>query len=218
MHANPNTEALLTLRDGEPIDAALRAQLIAQPGSAEELARLRQMKTDLGALPELAPPDDGWERISAALDRRAARRFALPLRLAAGAVIAVTVALAAMLYIARAPQTADLAPVTASARGYDQTAFTQPLLPASYVALVEESARLERLLAQIPYQRPMMTAGTASTIVGLEDRIAFVDAQLTLAAAGGTQLPQRQALWGERVELMNALVYVRFAQAQPTGF
>jgi hypothetical protein len=74
------------------------------------------------------------------------------------------------------------------------------------------------MLARIPYQRPVMTAGTASTIVGLEDRIAFIDEQLTLAAGNGAEVPQRQALWGERVELMNALVHVRFAQAQATGF
>ena len=55
---------------------------------------------------------------------------------------------------------------------------------------------------------------TAGTIVGLEDRIAYVDAQLSYAAARGLAPPYRKALWGERVELMNALVQVRFAQTQ----
>ena len=59
-----------------------------------------------------------------------------------------------------------------------------------------------------------MVGSTASAIAGLEDRIAIVDAQLSYAAAQKVETPYRQALWGERVELMNALVYVRFAEAQ----
>ena len=58
------------------------------------------------------------------------------------------------------------------------------------------------------------SASTAGTVVGLEDRIALVDAQLSYAAARDLAPPYREALWGERVELMNALVYVRFAQTQ----
>jgi hypothetical protein len=83
-----------------------------------------------------------------------------------------------------------------------------------YAALVAESARLERLLADLPESRPLMAGSTASTIVELEDRIAFVDAQLSYAAAQGVGTPYRQVLWGERVDLMNALVAVRFAHAQ----
>jgi hypothetical protein len=89
---------------------------------------------------------------------------------------------------------------------------------ASYPALVQESARLDRMLRRLSYQRPMMSGETATTIAGLEDRIALVDEQLTYSNAHGVPQPERTALWGERVELMNALVHVRYAQAQPTGF
>jgi hypothetical protein len=63
-----------------------------------------------------------------------------------------------------------------------------------------------------------MSGSTAMTIAGLEDRIGMIDAQLTYSTARGVAQPEREALWGERVELMNALVHVRFAQAEPTGF
>jgi hypothetical protein len=63
-----------------------------------------------------------------------------------------------------------------------------------------------------------MTGATASTIAGLEDRIAFVDEQLAYSAAGRVPVPQRAALWSDRVELMNALVSVRYAEAQANGF
>ena len=78
----------------------------------------------------------------------------------------------------------------------------------------EESARLERLLAELPAPPRVMVGSTAGTIAGLEDRIALVDAQLSYAAARDLEPSYREALWGERVELMNALVYVRFAQTQ----
>ena len=215
---HPHTEALLTLRDAEPIDADVQARLLADPDSAAELARLERMKDALGALPEIEPPEDGWARISAELDRRRSPRFGAPLRWASGAAIAATAAAAAMLYLMGPIEPAQVAPGTIVAEGVRQDPFAGAVMPASYVALVQQSAALERMLARIPYQRPVMTAGTASTIVGLEDRIAFIDEQLTLAAGNGAEVPQRQALWGERVELMNALVHVRFAQAQATGF
>ena len=50
------------------------------------------------------------------------------------------------------------------------------------------------------------------------DRIAFLDEQLVYGAAGELPAPQRAALWSGRVELMNALVNVRYAEAQMNGF
>jgi hypothetical protein len=86
------------------------------------------------------------------------------------------------------------------------------------VSLVRESERLERVLSQISYQRPLMKGSTAGTIVGLEDRILLIDEQLSYGSARGLPPPQRDALWGERVDLLNALVYVRLAQSQRPGF
>jgi len=85
------------------------------------------------------------------------------------------------------------------------------------VSLVEQSAQLDELLASLPAQRPLMTGATASTIAGLEDRIALVDEQIAFSAAGKVPVPQRAALWSDRVELMNALVSVRYAEAQLHG-
>jgi hypothetical protein len=144
-------------------------------------------------LPELTPPPGVWERVLAAESaRRAARR--LWVRTAALAATAAVVAVGITAYFVNTPDAPDGE-------------------AASYAALVAESARLERLLAEMPQPRPLMAGSTASTIVGLEDRIAYVDEQLSYAAADKEASPYRQALWGERVELMNALVYVRFAQA-----
>jgi len=87
-----------------------------------------------------------------------------------------------------------------------------------YAALVEESARLERILTVLPERARVMNVGTMGTIVGLEDQVALIDHQLTLGAATGLGGESRQALWRERVDVMNALVQVRYAQAQRVGY
>ena len=158
----------------------------------------------LRELPELAPPPDAWERVlAAAAARAAARRVRRRAGLAVAAFIAAAVPLG---YLATfdAPMPPTL------------TVVTPPLarVPDSYAPLVAESARLERLLAELPEPRPRIVGAMAGTVVGLEDRIAVIDAQLSYAAARDLKPSYREALWGERVELMNALVHVRFAQAQ----
>lgn len=215
---HPRTEALLTLRDGEPIDARVRDELLADPHSVAELDRLRRIKAALGELPDLEPPGGVWQRIDSELDRNRRWRVGAPLRFAAGAAIAVAAAVAAMLYLGRSPQPEEAELPTTAASGVQQQRLSAPALPASYVAVREESARLERELARMPKQRPMMKARTASTIVGLEERIAFIDEQLMLGTAQDMEIPAREVLWEERVDLMNALLLVRYAQAQQIGF
>jgi hypothetical protein len=152
----------------------------------EDLLKLRE-------LPQLEPPPGVWESVlEAERARRAARRFWQ--RSAAIAATAAAVAVGIAAYVI------NLDAVERDA--------------AAYQALLTESARLERVLADLPAPRPLMAGSTAGTIAGLEDRIAFVDTQLSYAAAEDVGTPYRRALWGERVELMNALVMVRFAQAQ----
>ena len=87
-----------------------------------------------------------------------------------------------------------------------------PVADADFVALAEQSALLELMLAELPPQRPVMRVSTAGTIVGLEDRLALLDAELVRA---NTDAPEyRVALMRDRVEVMNALVSVRYAQSR----
>ncbi|RPI61949.1 MAG: hypothetical protein EHM50_04800 [Lysobacterales bacterium] len=160
---------------------------------------------DLLKLPELAPPPGVWERVLEGERARAATRRLLRRALAAAAVVAAAGPLAYVATLdAPAPPTLSVAPQPARVPGEG----------TSYAPLVAESARLERLLAELPAPRPLMVGTAAGTVVGLEDRIALVDVQLSYAAARDLAPPYREALWSERVELMNALVYVRFAQTQ----
>jgi len=214
---HPSTEDLLTIRDGQPIDARTAEACVA-PEYQREIDRLLAVRAALRELPELAPPPGMWERIVAA-ERATRPRPGSRRKFVAAAGVAATLlaaAVATVLYVASSPAPAPWAV---------RAAWAPPAAPPvrrlrepSYASLVQESARLERLLRQIEYQRPLMSGATATTIVGLEDRIAMIDEQLTYGAARGLEAPQREALWGERVVLLDALVHVRYAQSQPTAF
>jgi hypothetical protein len=233
---HPSTEDLLSVRDGEPLDA-VTSNVIAEDATLErEIERMREVRHALRELPELPPPDGMWQRIVAA--ERETRPRSNYRQLVAGAGIAAAVAALAIFVVSSpsrpngglapsatytvpglsigataAPSTTEVAPETPFDPG--STLFGGRIVPASYLELVQESARLDRALRRLPSQRPMMSADTATTIAGLEDRIALIDEQITYSNARGVPQPQRAALWGERVDLMNALVHVRYAQAQP---
>ena len=203
----PSTEDLLAVRDGEPLDASAKAVIESSLVHGRKVERLRRVQNALLALPALEPPADVLARVLEAKESREVGRTRW-LRFA-GAGVAAAVATAAIVYVATSGQSPqqDVAPPTL-------VATREPIAPpASYVALVEQSGRLDQLLAELPAQRPLMTGATASTIAGLEDRIAFLDEQLAFSAAGKVPVPQRAALWSDRVDLMNALVSVRYAEA-----
>lgn len=175
--------------------------LLKDDGTDAELA------ARLESLPELEPPEGVWPRIEAAAAAAQRRRTGLRvgLGIAAGFVVG---ALALGLWV----RTPAPDPVDATPRA------TNAVMPIAYDQLLAESARLERLLRELPRRGQVMNAATAGTIVGLEDRVALIDERLTLAAASGVRPEYRQALWQERVDVMNALVQVRYAQAQALGY
>ncbi len=218
----PTTEDLLKLRDGEPVSATLAAEL-QDPMVRHEVQRFDQMRRELQALPVLQPPAGVWDQVRAQLTTESAAaehlssRWHWPARLA----LAASVALVAVLLIARAPDRfggPGEGPVTTVA-GADvaDRPGGRPLLSPSYASLAAQSRRLERALTRLDDRPRVITAGTASTIAELEDRIALVDYQL---GSLGTSLTgrERTALWQQRVDLMNSLVMVRYAQAQGDRF
>jgi hypothetical protein len=247
------TEDLLTIRDGEPIDAELRERLLADAENLREVQRLTQVAEDLKRLPIIEPPRGAWERIAAAADTRSAAHRRPAYRTAAAA--AALLAIAALLLSSpwrEEPNSSDTAradgdeaietvplevePVVAlgaaaeagveapadaetgvDAQGdADTDAAAEP--DVDYGRLVAESVRLETLLAELAPSPRLMNAGTARTIADLEDRIVLVDAQLMYAEARDADPRYRQALWSERVDVMNALLHVRYAQAQVPHF
>ena len=214
----PSTEDLLKIRDGEPVEASVRAAVAADPSLRAAVERLRRTRSALQALPVLEPPPEVWSRVAAATEGPAAPPWQWPLR----AAIAAGVALAAILTLLGAPE-APLAPVpsTTVSEAPLRAPGGQPgsgLATPTYASLVAESARLERQLNALGDRPRLMNAGTAATITGLEDQIALIDAHLMYSRASGLDPAQVEALQRRRVDLMNALLQVRYAHAQRSGF
>lgn len=253
---HPGTEDLLSIRDGEPVDAQARAAVDADPALQAEVARLQATREQLRELPEFEPPPGVLAKVLAELETdpgtrrepppepdrspetgsgqtstgeaasagngatnphyRLWRHAQWPLR----GAIAATVAVVAVLGVRSLDEPGGPAPGAIVAEN-SVTAVNSPAFgraAATYTSLTSESARLERLLNEIPYRPRLVNAGTATTISGLEDRIGQVDEVLMYGSVYGLQPEQTVALWQERVDLMNALVEVRYAQAQRFGF
>ena len=156
--------------------------------------------TALGALAELEPPPDSWARIEARLAGR--RQSAVSLSLATIAVIALTVAVGVGIRVRHPPATSTGAPATAAPQATER----------SGIALKRRSFELEQVLAQLPARRATR-ASTGFTAALLEDRIAAVDDRLSDAPAAADASGVTEALWRERVLLLDSLVRVRYAAA-----
>ncbi|HUO94602.1 MAG TPA: hypothetical protein VMT92_00075 [Steroidobacteraceae bacterium] len=149
----------------------------------------------LKALPDVAPPADGWSRI---LRARAVDR---PRRRPSASFALATVALAL----------ATLALLPLLGRGPPPPEPADAGLAADPVAdLAARSADLEQLLAALPAPRSAR-ASTALTAAALEDRIALVDERLTAPGDAPLSASATRALMRERVVLLDSLVRVRYA-------
>ncbi len=216
----PSTENLLKIRDGEPVDADARAYVEADASARTELARLRQTQTALQALPELEPPAGVWERAVAAADAATAREARHVWRWPLRAAIAASVAVLAIMLAGRQPEIPgplETGPASIVAANTPNNRIAEIVGTPSYASLATESARLDRALNSITYKPRVVRAGTASTITTFEDQIAVVDDRLMYANQLNLSAQQRRALMQHRVDLMNALVLVRYSQAQRSG-
>lgn len=201
MHAD--TEQLLSVASGAPVDASVSTHLTRCARCQLELQRLQRNRAALQALPSLEPPPHAWQRIEERLDRR--QRLRQPRLYAIAAALALA-ATATLWWAARAPEV-----IPAPAALVAATPEQAPVADDAVDALLVESQRLERVLRQIESQAPgIMTTATAGTIAGLEDGIAVIDYGLTNAESLSDR--DSQDLWSRRVALMNSLVQVRGAQ------
>ncbi len=217
----PSTVDLLRIRDGEPVDAEVRASVDGNPELREELARLAVTQQALQALPQLDPPPGVYERVRGEIASQQTRSVRSAWQWPLRGAIAASVAVAAIWLAGRMPESAiedSAAPATIVAHDTQEPQVAPLLGTPAYASLVEESARLERVLDEIPYRPRVVRASTVATIDGLEDRIALIDEQLMFSRALGLSTADRQTLYRQRVELMNALVQIRYAEAQRFAF
>jgi len=239
MHAT--FDELLNLRI-QSEDSPLSAHVRACAECRNLLAQLQARTEALRRLPAKGPAPERWDAIQRALlappvaDHAAARSRAgderqlrpgwlLPAASAAAVVLAVVVVLQQRDEIRETGQSVgqtveSAGPDASGTTPHEATpSETTPVVQAQNAArLIQESQRLENLLAAYTEEPRLTRASTELTVAELEDRIQWIDYRLNLAAERGVDPYQSQRLWRERVDLLNSLVAVRYAQARTTAF
>ena len=204
MHAR--IDELLSLRDGAPVDARVRAHVDHCAACAAALADTVTARERLRALPPApALAEDGWAEVQSRLANQAGRRR----RLAQIAPYAAAASVAALALFA-------------TLRGFD--APSQPVArPEPSSVLDDESVdelrvrsqALDELLAAMPQRPAVARAGTSVPIETLEAEVQWLDHQLSLAGADpAAAVPGTEHLWRDRVEVMDSLVRLRYVEAQ----
>ena len=164
----------------------------------------------LNSLPDTPPPRMLWERVREQAEAEGLIRKRRDFRnWYAGAGLAAAVVMAVIL-IPRPPETQPVFDPTPGPETVTQDTT------GGLQRLMVRSAQLEQNLRALPDQPSVVRAGTAATIIELEDRIAAIDYQLSDPDAGLTPA-ETEIFWRERVRLMESLVQLRYAQAQRTG-
>ena len=202
MHAR--IDALLNIRDAEPVDAATAAHVEQCPTCTEQLRKLSLAQTQLRALPQLEPPDASWGEIQSRLASPARRGRYMPGRIAATLALMV---LSAITFVALRDDDEQIAA---------EQSELEPLDPPPVAELVAQSRQLEDLLQRLPDRPRIERVSTAATIDTIEQRIQWLDFQLTNAAEHDLNEEQSRRLWSERVALMDSLVKVRYAEGGVT--
>ena len=202
MHASP--EQLIALRDGDPVDAGAQTHVRECADCTTELAALNKLRSGIAALPEFAVPEGAWNTIRQRLEQPDPRTGFRQrgLRMAGGAMVASVVCARACVLI-RTPPPASSVTVAAVSAG-----------PASLSSLVRRSNYLEDAVLSLNADTDHMviTAGTAATVAALEDRIALVDYEINHAATSPHSQNRLPQLWQQRINLLQSLAAVRYAQ------
>lgn len=203
MHASP--EQLIALRDGEPVDAAIQAHTRVCAECAAEFNTLVEMRAMLARLPEFSLPDGAWASIVARIEHGDAIPGFRPQRLRVASIAMVASIVIAVM----------LAMFPGMRRHSSDTTTVGNTMTATVPQLVLQSRYLENAVLSLNASTDHMviSAGTAATVAALEDRIALVDDEINHAAVnpgGQSRLPQ---LWQQRVNLLQSLAAVRYAQA-----
>ena len=209
MHAS--IEQLIGLRDEEPVAVEVQQHVRGCSQCAAALNGLLAARERINRLAEPLPPPDAWQRIVMASERSARRRRWLPVAGMGVAASAAAVAVLLMILHLAQPQAQATLAVTPPATAK----------PADVNQLMAQSRYLERAVLNLDDHADHMvvSAGTASTIAALEDRIALIDYEINTASGSGVgnDDPHVAQLWKQRVDLLQSLAAVRYAQVADAG-
>lgn len=211
MHAP--IDHLLSLRDGQPVDAATAAHVEQCQRCTAELTKLRETRARLQSLPQLDAPSS-FQEIQRAMARPVvAPRRAVSPRLVAGLAF---LTLTTIFFVALRDESTPPMAERRAAPAAEQAQPADLVQNARVPELVAQSQHLEGLLQRLPERPRIERVSTAAMIDTIEDRIQWLDFQLSDASDSGLNEEQTRRLWCERVELMDSLVKVRYAEGGVT--
>jgi hypothetical protein len=210
---HPDLADLLSLRDEPEAESPVAQHVAGCNVCRAEVERLQRVRSMLRAAPDVSG-EDRWPQIAAQLaDSRPARAWPRPTWRFAGTLAAVmTVAVVLALFDGSAP------PVMESDRPGGDATLGSAAAADSVATLMQESKRLEALLDSIPDEPRVARAATVMTAAGLEDRIAWLDVAIGAGDASNADASTVAPLWQQRVDLLNSLVAVRYAQARTASY
>ena len=221
MHAS--IEQLLSLRDDDVVDDGLKQHVHSCALCLERLDELVAVRDELRRMPVMGPQHNRWPKILEAAGLGKATAGAKRKTWFAGVGLAASVLLASVVVISQRPFDTSPGDVIASDNNSPVSAQVDDVAddrqPRKWTteeieALVARSQRLEQTLSAMPRRPSVKRASTSDTIMGLQQGIAMVDYQINYGSNVMTP-KQSQRLWQQRVDLMNSLVSVRYAETQP---
>ena len=204
MHAS--LEQLISLRDEEPVSVSVQEHVRGCGFCARTLNELAAVRDGLGQCADPLPPPGAWAEIVAKAEGRGARALRVRRWLPAAGVALVASVAGAILML----NTHQLLTVP------EQQVVTPP---ASLGELMAQSRYLERAVLEVGNNADQMpvSAGTASTVASLEDRIALVDYEINDTSGPKPDDTRLAQLWRQRVDLLQSLAAVRYAQVTNSG-
>jgi hypothetical protein len=207
MHAD--FQELLSLRDGAPVHAGTQQHVAACAQCRLELERLKRIEDELRQLPQFSPPPLVWSAVREELGRLPLRRQNWSwLTVYAAAVCGAVIALVFLwsIHLGRGAAAID----AVAARGGEDR---QDALGT----LVTRSQELEAILQGLPARPTVQHVATSAAIVELQSRIQVLDWQLAAVPKDEPDRAQVNLLWSARVQLLDSLVHVRYAEAVRDG-
>lgn len=204
MHAS--LEQLISLRDGGLVAAEAAEHVRACTYCRREVTRLERWRQNFRELPGFRAPEDTWQKIVARIDQPERKPHRVRWMPAAGLALAASLVAAVVLvtWSIRAPT-----PVSRAPSG-------SPLL----VQLQSRSRYLENIVQAMntDSDQGVTNAGTAATVAALEDRIALIDYAINQANTAPRPSRDLAQLWQQRVNLMQSLAAVRYAQVSAASW
>lgn len=191
---------LLTLRDGEPLDAARARALAVDPAQQARIRAFGEIRRGLQALPVVEPAPASLSCIERSIAARAARARAR--RRFCGAAAGIALALGAALAGYRVASPPAATPGVAGAFESERATFGTAARPGGEISALRALSRdLERSLAaggggRDPAERALLY------------RLADLDTELAAVAPAQRDRDARE-LWRQRVVLLDALAQVR---------